>query len=649
MKKAGFVTALVTGVALLSALPSWAQFQRYDYTWARSTNGAALTLDGKLDEPQWAQAESLVINGGVIGAIPGSGYHNEFIAPGVTPTDPNRAVFKFLVVGNQLWIGATVRDSSIGGNAEFNRFDGLIMNVRAHDDAGRPSPAGEHTISWWWPKPGSLGSPGPGDTLGDDINKGMAMVGRWRSWPAGTPPTPTQVQAWDARWVVHGTVNSDTVLDQDYVIEMRFDLGMNGYDVTKTLGDIVEWNVQMYDTDWFWPLTSYFRFTSVRTWLEGPWGNTSWYSDVHIKARPDVTVSSGPVASLGPDLDIPNATGWPDPTIDGFLNETVWQHADSLKIKWGDDVVRAGYANTGPYRSGQYQPAVNGNQDPLSIQDPADCTVKYFWKGSKLYMGFNFNDQVVQYHDLIDRWDGAIISINDRTLRGPDLNLLSHRLTFHVSPTGTLAAADQLPAAIDTGAVVCSLKLKEHTTVDTTGVDVDKGYTAEFMFDLTKFGYTADLGDHVLYFGIDVMDGDSYSPITDSYGTRTWFWRQYENEDGPCVAFLDPNRRITAGVGGETVTPGRLELLGNYPNPFHGSTTVHFRLPQASRVTIDVLDLQGRIVATRAYGVQAAGEGHLPLPAFAHSAGVYLYRVHVTDPQSGAVVGTMSGKMLHLD
>ncbi len=51
MKKAGFVTALVAGAALLSALPSWAQFQRYDYTYARSTNGAALTLDGKLDEP----------------------------------------------------------------------------------------------------------------------------------------------------------------------------------------------------------------------------------------------------------------------------------------------------------------------------------------------------------------------------------------------------------------------------------------------------------------------------------------------------------------------------------------------------------------------------------------------------------------------
>ena len=40
MKKAGLVTALMMGALLCSALPSWAQFQRYDYIWARTTNGA---------------------------------------------------------------------------------------------------------------------------------------------------------------------------------------------------------------------------------------------------------------------------------------------------------------------------------------------------------------------------------------------------------------------------------------------------------------------------------------------------------------------------------------------------------------------------------------------------------------------------------
>ena len=204
-------------------------------------------------------------------------------------------------------------------------------------------------------------------------------------------------------------------------------------------------------------------------------------------------------------------------------------------------------------------------------------------------------------------------------------------------------------AAIDTGAVVCNLQLKDHTTVDTLGLDVDKGYTAEFAIDLTKFGYTPDLGDHVLYFGIDVMDGDSYLPITDSYGTRTWFFRQYENEDGPCVAFMDPNKVETLGVDGPPSAPMKLELLGNFPNPFRGGTTVHFRLPQSSRVTIDVIDLQGRVVATRAYGVQAPGEGHLPLPTFSRAPGVYMYRVHVTDAVTGALLGKLSGKMLQLD
>jgi hypothetical protein len=93
----------------------------------------------------------------------------------------------------------------------------------------------------------------------------------------------------------------------------------------------------------------------------------------------------------------------------------------------------------------------------------------------------------------------------------------------------------------------------------------------------------------------------------------------------------------------------KLELLGNFPNPFRGSSTVRFRLPQASNVVIEVLDLQGRIVATRAYGVQAAGEGHLPLPSFARTPGLYMYRVHVADARSGADVGKLTGKMLLLD
>lgn len=634
MKKAGLVTALVVGAALVSALPCWAQFQRYDYVWARRTTGT-FTLDGKLDEPQWAQAESLVINSKQTGAIPGSGWKQE---AGFPPADPNRAVFKFLTTAdNQLWIGVTVRDSSIGGSELFNYFDGLLMSIKQHDSATRPAPPGEHFMSWWVPD--------TTDHHPRSINHAPSMVGRWRT--IGSAPTPAQLLAWDAGWSVKGVVNSDTLADTSYTFEMRFDLSSNGYNINQAGGDAIEWNASLYDDDWYWPMSNPFRWAVTRTWVQDPWGSDAWYSNVKILANSAVTTGSGPAPAYGPDLHIPNAAGWAAPVIDGKLNDRIWAYADSLHIRWDDGTTRNGYPQTGPYRSGQFQPSVNNGT--AAVQDPADVTVKYFYQGTMLYLGFDFRDQFVQFSDNVDRYDGAIISLNDRTLRYSDNNLLSRRMTFQVGPTGQLLAHDDLPYLRDTlQAVTCALHLNPGTTVDTTGADFDNGYQAEFAIDLTKFGYAPDLGDHAVYFGIDVLDGDSFTPFTDSYGTRTWFFRQYQYEDGPCVAFLDPSRNVTAVDLTPKTGPVKLELLGTYPNPFRASTTLRFRLPQAAKLTLDVFDLQGRVVSSRALGLQPAGEGHVHVPQFASRAGVYLYRLHVNDPNTGASLGTLAGKMMVL-
>ena len=367
MKRAGLVTALMTGALLCAALPAWAQFQRYDYIWARSTSGAALTLDGQLSEPQWAQAESLIITTRQDGPIPGSGWKDE---GGFVSADPNRGVFRFLVVDNQLWIGVTVRDSSIGGSALFNRFDGLLMGLKGHDDAGRPSGPREHFISWWWP-------PESGDLNPLAVNKPMSMIGHWRTWPPGTPPTAEQIQAWDARYVVNGKVNSDTTSDVGYTIEMRFDLTKNGYDVTDADGDAVEWNCSLYDMDNFWPITNFFRFSVCRTWVQGPWGNAAWFHNLHILARPSVTTASGTLPTYAPDLEIPQASSQPSPSIDGFLNESVWASAPSIRLTFDDAAQLDAYPGVGPYRSGQYQAPVNGNGGTAFIADPGDAFVKY--------------------------------------------------------------------------------------------------------------------------------------------------------------------------------------------------------------------------------------------------------------------------------
>ncbi len=609
MRKATLATILLVGAMLGMANLSRAQFTRYDQVWARTTDGAALTLDGKLDEPAWALAESVVVRYKVDNGIPGSGWKDEGGFPG---SDRTRAVFKFLTVGNQLWIGAIVPDSSIGGTKDFNYFDGLLMSIKQHQLGQFPAPPGEHFISWWWPETTYV------NPLA--VDNPMSMRGVFRPDPT-VPPTPLQQQEWDAVWKVHGHVNSDAQPDTNYTIEMRFDLGMNGYDVTKVAGDAVEWNVSVYDTDWDWPLTYFIRLAVNRSWIEGPWGNAAWYSDVKILSRPDVTIHSGSLPAKAPDMIIPSAGNYASPVIDGQLTDPVWAVAPHFDIRWDDAALRASYPGTGPWRSGQYQPDVNGTGNKAFVDDGADCTIKYFYKADTLFLGFDFRDKVVQYHSLFDRWDGAIVTLTDRTRRFLDNNLFTHRLSFQVGPTGALLPRDELTYFRDTTHTIrAQLHLNPGTTVDTLGVNVDNGYTAEMAIDLTAMGYAADLGDRALYFGIDILDGDSYSPITDSYGTRTWFFRETEGSDGPCVAFLDPGTFV-AGTPPET-PPAKLALLGNFPNPFLHSTTIRYALPEDALVRVEVFDLLGRQVATQAMGLQSAGQREARLSRFEWPAGV---------------------------
>jgi flagellar hook assembly protein FlgD len=51
-----------------------------------------------------------------------------------------------------------------------------------------------------------------------------------------------------------------------------------------------------------------------------------------------------------------------------------------------------------------------------------------------------------------------------------------------------------------------------------------------------------------------------------------------------------------------------MATLDIFPNPFNPSTTLSFTLPAAGEVTLEVLDISGRRIATLVDGVTAAGE-----------------------------------------
>jgi hypothetical protein len=368
---------------------------------------------------------------------------------------------------------------------------------------------------------------------------------------------------------------------------------------------------------------------------------------VRIYCKPAVNVASGPTPAIGPELILPRAGALAAPVIDGNLNDPVWAAAPHIDLRYGDDALRDSYPGVARYRSGQYQPTVNAGQ--AFVVDPGDATVKYVVKDNWLYFGFDVRDQSVTDVPDPERWDGFRVILTEKTLRGPDKELKNRSLTFHVGPGGTLLAEDFLPFLRDTAhAAQAALVLKPGTVVDTLGTSPDVGYTAELGVDLTALGYPNGLGDGVVHLGFDLLDGDCFTPFTDSYSTRTWFMRERENVCCPIWAVADPTYVVDAGDAGTGAgTVAAYAILGAAPNPGRSESSIQYRLAERSSVKLETYDPAGRLIARRDLGVRDAGIGRVVVPR-AGAAGVVFYRLHVTDPASGGERASLSGKLTFL-
>jgi hypothetical protein len=632
---------LVTvGVLLLGAVTTLtaSATNRPDAIWARNTADlGAPVLDGVLNEPAWATAESLKVVYGKDAGIPGSGWKLE--AGMATPNDSLKATLKFLVSGDYLYLGAEVKDRFVGGSKDWERFDGLLMSLKNHADPGAPKPPVEYFYSWWRPE---TTDPQPPGQL-------PAFAGRWAEYPPGTPRTPEQIANWDAATVVHGISNSDAAFDQGYTVEMRFKLSVLGYLPERIEGDIIEWNISFYDCDGYWPISGSY-FCATRTWVQSPWGNAAWYGEMRIWTRPDVTVYSPTVPSIDPEVAILNAAAYPAPTIDGQLSEAAWGVAfPKFDIRYDDNALRQTYPYVGRWRAGQFEwtpPRAPGDTLPIPVLDPADATVSMFFKGTKLYLGFDVRDQIVQYHANINRWDGFIVTINDRVVRNPDNALQGRRLAWQIGPTGQAIPSDYLLTMVQAGTAQVAATLKPGTDVDTTDANVDTGYYGEMSVDLTGLGYPPDLGDGALFIGVTLLDGDSFIPASKNYGTRTWWYREYEGECCPAWAYLDPT--LVTAVDPSLHIGDATRVLQSHPNP-GTRTTIEYMLAQGGAVSLEVYDAQGRLVERRSLGAQPAGSGQIEFDGRGRPAGIYLYQVQVVDPTTGTTRPVGNGRMIILD
>jgi predicted GH43/DUF377 family glycosyl hydrolase len=85
---------------------------------------------------------------------------------------------------------------------------------------------------------------------------------------------------------------------------------------------------------------------------------------------------------------------------------------------------------------------------------------------------------------------------------------------------------------------------------------------------------------------------------------------------------------VTLGVGDSLAgAPHAFVLAANFPNPVRTSTTFAFDVPSAGRVTLEVMDVMGRTVATLADEEEPPGRYMRTWNASAQPSGIYLARL----------------------
>jgi hypothetical protein len=633
MKRCSITIFLIFSFILLTTAAFSQSIKRQDVVWARSTAGEKITLDGKFTESAWAKADSIVIKYGKSAGLPTSGWKAEF--QGEACTDPINAVVKFLVDGNQLYLAFSIPDSSIGGTKDWARWDAILMSIKDRTSSGSPISPAEFFYGWYL---GALG-----DTATNWVGRPPVYSGTYGETSTGR--TPAKIATWEAATFVDGIAN-DNLPDKGWYTEMRIDLSKLGYDVTKADGDVIELNFSIWDGDNLYGSDPSVICETRACW-QSPWGNVNQNNTGRVYSKPSVTINSGAVPDVAPDVIIPSGANSAAPVIDGSLDEPVWKGAYTFNIAWDDTTLRKSYPGIGPYMSGQYQADLAGNGIKPAVLDPSFATIKMFFKDNYLYFGADVNDQIVQGTETYDKADGVLLTLAHRSDYSIEniMNFKELRVSF--GQDNAAHAYGFLPSLVDSGYATYAVKLKGSTTVG-VNTDVDSGYVIEMKIDLTKLGYPSGLGDHLLFGGVNLLDGDSFDDAANNYGTRTWWFRENAGQQATPWMYMDPKSLIT-GVDKtkDVIIPNSITLKGNFPNPFNPTTKIKYSLPFAGDVVISFYNGIGQNVAKTSVKSVLAGTNEYNFNAYGLASGVYFYQIKVNGV-SGRSLESNMGKMLLL-
>lgn len=156
-----------------------------------------------------------------------------------------------------------------------------------------------------------------------------------------------------------------------------------------------------------------------------------------------------------------------------------------------------------------------------------------------------------------------------------------------------------------------------------------------WSFSVTKADTTAAEQAKVVYkgsrsgdavvFGKAGQGRTAYWNMGGHYGGKAIWTPEIRNLSVKIVSWLISGS--VTSIQDQTQHTHTFQLFQNYPNPFNPETRISFFLPKASPLTLEIFDIQGKLVEVLKNGVVSAGEHSINWNANSNPAGIYFARL----------------------
>jgi hypothetical protein len=395
-----------------------------------------------------------------------------------------------------------------------------------------------------------------------------------------------------------------------------------------------------------------------------PWGDVthqnwnSWYVQQDSKYWAVLKFEPGVTDTIvRKQVDVPFvATG--TITIDAVMDEPAWgtaAHAD-LVTGSGFEIWASKY-----YRGGIPEPEFDDlygrmlwTNDTLYVfmhikEFVNDSTNLFFggngykatggasthWGGDQLYIGLS--NRLARA--AIEGWEGSPWNLPG----GPAMMMvMGNQVTYNDNDTVWIPEEFRVVPTDSQKVFHASDYMRSATKIDTlTGL-----WDVELAIYHPNVASQAALGFNI---GGSMGSTAAYAAFGDAYGYYTWQpnipgdpwgdvthqnWNSwYVQQDSKYWALLNFTGN-TVGVGEPGVRaaiPSAFELSQNYPNPFNPSTKIAYALPRTAKVTLMVFNVLGQKIATLVNEQMNAGQHEVTWTAGNIGSGVYFFQLKADD------------------